>query len=612
MKIRIGLQYKLIIYTAVLIIIMASVFSYYLIERQRTLLLAALEERGQTVAHGIASNCQFSILAEDISSLKGFVEGAMTEKDVTKVAIITKDGRILAHSLEDKAGSIVESSVEENGLAGKMIQYIGESTIIISIPVVSKIAQTAPAEEMGGFEAMMGFGEEEPEEELSATEFTQEDIGIIQVTMSTVRIGGELQEIKRNIFLVTILIALLGIGAIIIMSHRMLSPLKQIITKMQRICRGESQDPVKIKTHDEIGDFATAFNQMVGYLGETTGHALSISQGDLNVEIHPRSDKDELGEAFKEMVTYLRDMAKIAQLVAQGNLTAEVKPRSTNDVFGNALSTMIMGLKDLISQIQDSSGQIHSRANEMASLSTASSETVSQMASNVNQISSSITKISSATQAVASVAQRTSALAQAGDETISIVIDKVSHSKESAFQTVELINNLGKCSMQIGDIINYITKVADQTNLLSLNATIEAARAGEAGRGFAVVAGEVRKLAEGSAHSAGEIAQLIREVQVETTRVVTAVETVATEVGESTNVSHEAGKSFKDITKAAKDIASQVEGIAASFEETTANAEEASASTEEQVATFEEISASIENLKKIAENLRDSSAKFKL
>ena len=223
-----------------------------------------------------------------------------------------------------------------------------------------------------------------------------------------------------------------------------------------------------------------------------------------------------------------------------------------------------------------------------------------------------ITKISSATQAVASVAQKTANLARSGEDIISVIIDKVSCSKDSAFQTVELINNLGKCSMQIGDIINYITKIADQTNLLSLNATIEAARAGEAGRGFAVVAGEVRKLAEGSAHSASEIAQLVREVQMETTKVVTAVESVATEVGESANVTQEAGRSFKDISAAAKDIASQIESIAASFEETTANAEEASASTEEQVATFEEISASIDNLKEIAENLRDAANKFKL
>ena len=615
MRIRIGLQYKLVIYTTLLLILTALVFTYYLIDRQRTLLFAALQDRGSTVANGIASNCRFSILAEDKASLKGFIDGAMAEHDVVSAAIISKDGKILGHNIEAKVGSIADSDIEKKGLRGEKVQWANRNSVILSIPVISKISQRTNSSDSGDLESMMWFGENSsapaPKAE-SAAANTQETIGVVQIGMTTTSIIAELERIKKGIFFVTILIALFGIAIIVIITHRMLSPLKQIILKMQRICRGEIQDPVKIKSNDEIGDFAFAFNSMIEYLGEAAAHARSISQGDMNLDITPRSSDDALGSAFKEMVNYLRDTAGLAQEVARGNLAVNVKPRSGKDIFGNAFSSMITGLRSLVAQIQDASGQIHSRANEMASLSTASSETVSQMASNVNQISSSITKISSATQAVASVAQKTANLAKSGEDIISTVIDKVSRSKDSSFQTVELINNLGKCSMQIGDITSYITKIADQTNLLSLNATIEAARAGEAGRGFAVVAGEVRKLAEGSAHSTNEISSLIREIQLETTKVVTAVESVATEVGESAGVTQEASRAFKDITKAAKDIASQIESIAVSFEETTANAEEASASTEEQVATFEEISASIDNLKEIAENLRDAANKFKL
>ena len=613
MKIRLGLQYKLIAYTTILIILIASVFGYFLIQRQKTLLYAALEDRGNTIASGIASNCRFSILAEDKASLKGFVDGALAEHDVVSAEIVNKDGKILGHNQTARVGVVVDTVAEKKGLAGERIQWVNSSTVLISLPVTGKVTPKSGSEG-GELDSMMWFNENGGAANKTADtqQSAQETIGCVQVGMTTSRIALELSQIKRNILMMTLCITLFGVAMVVVMSHRMLSPLKQIISKMQKICRGEIQEPVKVRTNDEIGDFAMSFNEMVKYLGEAASNARLISQGDMNIEISLRSQNDALGSAFKEMVNYLRDTAGVAQEISKGNLAAQVKPRSQQDVFGNALSSMIGGLRTLVAQIQDSSGQIHSRANEMASLSTASSETVSQMASNVNQISTSITKISSATQGVASVAQKTASLAKSGEEIINTIIDKVSRSKDSAFQTVELINNLGKCSMQIGDIINYITKIADQTNLLSLNATIEAARAGEAGRGFAVVAGEVRKLAEGSAHSASEIAQLVREVQMETTKVVTAVESVATEVGESANVTQEAGRSFKDISKAAKDIASQIESIAASFEETTANAEEASASTEEQVATFEEISASIDNLKEIAENLRDAANKFKL
>jgi len=592
---------------------MSSVFSYFLITRQKALLFNALEARGTTIANGIASNCRFSILAEDKASLKGFVAGAMEEQDVTNVEIISKNGKILGHTFESKVSTTAESETEKNGLRGVKVQWPGYNMVVISSPVINRVSRRAGAE-AGNLESMMWFGDTASADSkpVDSGNAPDETIGSVQVTLSAVRINSQLQMIKKNIFFLTLMILLLGVLVIVIMSHRMLSPLKQIINKMQKICRGEMEDPVRIRSNDEIGDFAMSFNEMVKYLGQAASNARLISQGDMNVEISLRSDNDALGAAFNEMVNYLRDTSSVAQDIARGNLSVQIKPRSQQDVFGNSLSAMVSGLRSLVGQIQDSSGQIHSRANEMASLSTASSETVSQMASNVNQISTSITKISSATQAVASVAQKTANLARSGEDIISVIIDKVSRSKDSAFQTVELINNLGKCSMQIGDIINYITKIADQTNLLSLNATIEAARAGEAGRGFAVVAGEVRKLAEGSAHSASEIAQLVREVQMETTRVVTAVESVATEVGESANVTQEAGRSFKDISAAAKDIASQIESIAASFQETTANAEEASASTQEQVATFEEISASIDNLKEIAENLRDAANKFKL
>ena len=130
----------------------------------------------------------------------------------------------------------------------------------------------------------------------------------------------------------TLCIAFFGIAMVVLISHRMLSPLKQIISKMQKICRGEIQEPVRVRTNDEIGDFAMSFNEMVKYLGEAASNARLISQGDMNVEIVLRSQDDALGSAFKEMVNYLRDTASVAQEISKGNLAAQVKPRSQQDV----------------------------------------------------------------------------------------------------------------------------------------------------------------------------------------------------------------------------------------------------------------------------------------
>ncbi len=689
-----NLQNKLIIYTTGLIIAVSLIFSTYLINHETNLLLNSLEKRGETIANGISNNCQFSMLAEDKTSLGNFVDSAMKEKDVSDVNIINKDGRFLANSLQAKVDKTVETDIEKKSLEAKdvLVQHPDSKSIFISVPVVSKITQSAPAAGGSDLEAMMGLGNNAaaPATGTAPAEVKKEIIGYVQVGMTTDTINKELRNIKGRILLFTLGIGLIGILFIVFFARQMFNPLKQVIHKIQKISQGEIESQVEIKTNDEIGDLARAFNEMAKYIEETASNARLISQGELNAEITPRSEKDILGTAFKEMVSYLQEMAALAQNISQGNisgnirprsekdilgvafkemisyfqemsvlaqeisqgniggnirvrsqldvlgnsfkqiveylqematiteevakgnLTTSIKPRSAKDLIGNALSSMITGLKELISQIQESSNQIHSRANEMASLSRTSSEAISQMASNVSQISVSITKISDTTQTVATVAQKAAKTAESGDDNINGVISKVTRSKDTASESADLIKNLGKRSMQIGEIINYITKVADQTNLLSLNAAIEAARAGEAGRGFAVVADEVRKLAEGSAQSASEIARLISEVQSETAKAVAAVEIVAKEVGESAAVTTEAGKSFKDISQAAKNIAGQIEDIAASSEETAASAEEASASSEEQVATFEEISTSIENLKEIAEGLKDSASKFKL
>jgi methyl-accepting chemotaxis protein len=423
------------------------------------------------------------------------------------------------------------------------------------------------------------------------------------------------------VFVMILFSSLTLIGVRIFFSRAVYGPISDLSTYANKVSVGDigfvtaravSGKLRKKERKDEIGDLTSSFNEMAKYISEAAENAKLISQGDLDRKVTPRSENDALGNAFNEMVHYLQQTARVAQLISQGNLAVSVTSKSEKDVLGIALASMVANLREIVAKIQTSSNTIHSKANEMASLSTASNETMSQMASNVSQISVSISKISSITQNIVGVAQKTSKLAENGDKTINAISQKVLRSMMSVAQAAEVIRNLDKGSSQIGDIISYITKVADQTNLLSLNAAIEAARAGEAGLGFAVVADEVRKLAEGSAQSASRIGVLINEVQLETSKAVSAVEAVSKEVDESANVTGDASKSFRDITQASHDIAEQIKSLAVISEETAANAEEASASSQEQVATFEEITNSIETLKNIAESLKESAAKFKL
>ena len=196
---------------------------------------------------------------------------------------------------------------------------------------------------------------------------------------------------------------------------------------------------------------------------------------------------------------------------------------------------------------------------------------------------------------------------------------------ETLAGSVEL---LGDRSSEIGKIVDVITSIADQTNLLSLNAAIEAARAGESGRGFSVVADEVRKLAEGSGKAAEQIGELIKEVQTETAKAVKYMEIGIQRgrhgqrgrgpdrrrrSGRSTTPSpgrRRSPRRSRDAMQEQRERTPSVDramhDIAAVVEQNAASAEETAAAAEEQTACMEEVSSSAQDLADMAHRLEDA------
>ncbi|MCE1189022.1 MAG: methyl-accepting chemotaxis protein [Ignavibacteria bacterium] len=214
---------------------------------------------------------------------------------------------------------------------------------------------------------------------------------------------------------------------------------------------------------------------------------------------------------------------------------------------------------------------------------------------------------------------------EAGDQAkngVTIVgksIDGMNQIARVVNNSAETVFRLGQNTDKIGEIIDVIDDIADQTNLLALNAAIEAARAGEQGRGFAVVADEVRKLAERTTLATKEISGMIRQIQSETRLAVDAMKEGTTEVESGLKLVNEAGTMLDVIVLGAVSLRDIITQVAAASEEQSVAVDEIGKNvdainnvTSESAKGLAQIAESAESLNLLATDLQHLVQKFKL
>jgi methyl-accepting chemotaxis protein len=365
---------------------------------------------------------------------------------------------------------------------------------------------------------------------------------------------------------------------------------------------------------------------LVGGIKQLLAAAQGISEGDVAQTVDLRS-RDELGEtadAFREMVSYLQGAAGAADRIAAGDLTVEVEPRSERDALGTSLCAMATSLRTLIGQLVDTTQTVTASSQQMASVSEEAGRAVGEIANAVGDVARGaerqmaiVNEARSSTDDTNTAAEHASSVAESGVHAAEGANAAMQELRDSTSEIAVAIQSLADKSEQIGGIVETITGIAGQTNLLALNAAIEAARAGEQGRGFAVVADEVRKLAEESQRAATTIAELIAEIQHETSRTVDAAQTGARKAEQSSQTVAEAQEAFRQIGAAVQDmrerigqIAESTSAVATVAEESSAATEQVSASAEQTSASTQQIAASAEELAATAESLRDLVGRF--
>lgn len=309
----------------------------------------------------------------------------------------------------------------------------------------------------------------------------------------------------------------------------------------------------------------------------------------------------------------ITQVVSIAQNIAHGDLTTQV-PKGGVDEIGtllSALGTMAQSLREMIGNINanaqtiaDLSDSLSSASSVVAHQSEDQSDQSASAAASVEELTASIELVADNSKVSLNLAQEAGQSARQGETIVGQASVEMQHIAASVNESSLRILSLGEHSTKISTIAGVIKEIADQTNLLALNAAIEAARAGEQGRGFAVVADEVRKLAERTANSTGEITAMIDAIQTETRDAVSAMHLGEERVKSGLGLADEVRKAMHAIGSSSGRVVDAVNSISSTLLQQSSNSAQIASNIEQIAATSEKNAVAISNVAKASESLR--------
>jgi twitching motility protein PilJ len=313
--------------------------------------------------------------------------------------------------------------------------------------------------------------------------------------------------------------------------------------------------------------------------------------------------------------------------LADGDLT--VQASVTEDVTGaiadsinftiEELRTLVKGINSATDQVTQATQDAQAISNRLFEASQRQSREIQQASASVLQMAQSINEVSQSASQSARVAQQSLTAAEKGGQAVQNQITGMNEIRSQIQDTSKRIKRLGESSLEIGEIVELIADITEQTNVLALNAAIQAASAGEAGRGFTVVAEEVQRLAERSGEATKQIEAIVKTIQADTQDAVAAMEKSTVGVVEGAKLSDAAGQALEVIRRVSGELAALIDGISGQTQKQSDSVSDVTRGmqgilqiTEETTEGTKQTNVSIAQLIRLAAELRSSVAGFKV
>ncbi|WP_165795401.1 methyl-accepting chemotaxis protein [Deinococcus koreensis] len=563
-----GLQAKIVMFLLLLLITLTALTSVLSGARLRGALGEEFGTKGRAIASSLASVMPGYVSTQDLSQLQSLIDEYAKVQGVAYVLIQDADQRTIAHTFAPFIPEELQSGAAStaSGSTGTAPSSTGTAELRYRDPESGALRHVS-----------------------------DQRVPVLAGQLGTVRIGMDLDLIaaqaRQASTSLAIILGVVGLVALLIaaaFAQSIVQPVRRLAEVARRVGEGDLSVQTTGRSNDELGVLARSFNTAIVRL-----------RGMVQTEAE-RDQERQSREALQANVSAFLD---VTMDIAEGDLTR--RGEVTEDVLGNVVDSINLMTEELaqtLRQVRGASVTVTSGSQAMLQTTAqieegtqATTEQTARIAQQARAISQEIGQMAAIARASAEASRRTLAASTQGQQAVSATMEGMNSIRESSQEAQQRMQALAVRSEEIGQIVETVSHIASQVNLLSLHASIEAAGAGPAGTRFAIVADEVRTLADESTLATARITALVGALRGEIREVAQGIRANAAQVEQGYEIAGTAGASLREIG----DLA----GITAQL------AQNISGATDRQVSSVGEVSRGMQDIAAVASTSQLSAAR---